>query len=175
MAAFPDSIDRLADASPLVLDAVLRLNRRHERELSGLDGRRLDALIGEAFHATVIGEGAAFLLALDQDAAYDSRNYQWFRWRYPRFVYIDRVAVAAVVRGKGLASQLYRELFEIAGASGHSIVACEVNVDPPNPASDAFHEAHGFKEVGRAALATGKTVRYLVRRLAASRVNQPAR
>jgi len=39
-------------------------------------------------------------------------------------------------------------------------------VDPPNPASDAFHAAHGFSEVGRSAIHGGsKTVRYLSRAL----------
>jgi predicted GNAT superfamily acetyltransferase len=38
-------------------------------------------------------------------------------------------------------------------------------LDPPNPVSDAFHRALGFTEIGRAALANGKTVRYLEREL----------
>jgi hypothetical protein len=43
-------------------------------------------------------------------------------------------------------------------------VVCEVNSDPPNPASDAFHAAMEFSEVGRAAIHHGsKTVRYLAR------------
>ena len=47
-------------------------------------------------------------------------------------------------------------------AAGHARVVCEVNSDPPNPASDAFHAALGFAEVGQAVLATqGKVVRYL--------------
>jgi uncharacterized protein len=40
-------------------------------------------------------------------------------------------------------------------------VVCEVNIDPPNPASEAFHLALGFKEVGQATIHGGtKTVRY---------------
>ena len=36
----------------------------------------------------------------------------------------------------------------------------------PNPASDAFHAAQGFAEVGQAAIHQGsKTVRYLARAL----------
>jgi predicted GNAT superfamily acetyltransferase len=46
-------------------------------------------------------------------------------------------------------------------------IVCEVNLDPPNPASDAFHAALGFAEVGTAVIDNGdKTVRYLSRRLA---------
>ena len=32
---------------------------------------------------------------------------------------------------------------------GHTVLCCEINVDPPNVASDRFHGAFGFEEVGR--------------------------
>jgi predicted GNAT superfamily acetyltransferase len=68
-----------------------------------------------------------------------------------------------VRRGRGHAGLLYADLFDRAG---HSIVVCEVNRDPPNPASDAFHAAQGFAEVGQAAIHQGsKTVLYLARAL----------
>ncbi len=60
---------------------------------------------------------------------------------------------------------LYETLFERARAAGQEQVVCEVNADPPNPASDAFHAALGFVEVGSAPLASGKTVRYFQRML----------
>ena len=42
------------------------------------------------------------------------------------------------------------------------ILCCEVNIDPPNPVSDAFHAFFGFVEVGWAFLPDrGKSVRYL--------------
>ena len=56
-------------------------------------------------------------------------------------------------------------------AAGHERVVCEVNADPPNPVSDAFHAALGFAEVGSARLSgtplssMGKTVRYFSRPL----------
>jgi predicted GNAT superfamily acetyltransferase len=63
-----------------------------------------------------------------------------------------------------VARGLYDELFAAAAHAGHSLIGCEVNVEPPNPISDAFHEALGFAEVGRASLLGGeKVVRYLVR------------
>ena len=44
------------------------------------------------------------------------------------------------------------------------MLVCEVNCEPPNPASDAFHAAVGFTEVARAAIHRGsKVVRYLAR------------
>ena len=146
--------------------AILALNNAHAAELSWLEADELSRLLGEAFHARRIGQAEAFLLAFDQDARYDSPNFLWFRSRYPRFVYIDRVVVAGHARGRGHARRLYAELFEHAARTGHGLVTCEVNSDPPNPASDAFHAALGFSEVGGALMqGGGKSVRYFTHSL----------
>lgn len=151
-----------SDAEP----AVLALNNEHAEELSWLEPPDLSHLIAQAFYARRIGELEAFLLAFDQDADYDSPNFLWFKARYPRFVYVDRVAVAAAARGRGHARRLYHDLFETAVRNGHDIVVCEVNADPPNAASDAFHAALGFSEIGYASIHGGtKTVRYFARSL----------
>jgi uncharacterized protein len=142
--------------------ALLALNNAHARELSWLEPDRLQHLIGETFYARRIGDLDAFVLAFDQDATYDSPNFLWFRARYTRFVYVDRIVVAASARGRGCARRLYRDLFEQAVCAGHDRVVCEVNSNPPNPESDAFHAALGFVEVGSASIHDGaKTVRYL--------------
>jgi uncharacterized protein len=146
--------------------ALLALNNAHAQELSWLEPARLEPMVGQAFLARRIGNLDAFLLAFDQGADYDSPNFLWFRRRYPRFVYVDRIVVAASARGRGGARRLYRDLFEQAERAGHERVVCEVNISPPNPASDAFHVAFGFVEVGAASVHAGsKTVRYLSRRL----------
>ncbi len=144
------------------LDWVLALNREHETELSPLTPARLEELVAAAFYAKAINAEAAFLLAFDQDMDYDSPNFHWFRERLDRFVYVDRITVAPADRGRGLARILYQDLFDTARDRGHPRIVCEVNSDPPNPRSDAFHAALGFREVGRADLADrGKSVRYL--------------
>lgn len=151
------------------LPAILALNNEHAEELSWLEPDRLSELVGRAFYARSIGSMEAFLLAFDQDADYDSPNFLWFRARYPRFVYVDRIAVATAARGRGHARRLYEDLFAAASAKGHDIVLCEVNLDPPNPASDAFHAVLGFSEVGRASIHGGKkSVRYFARPLTAA-------
>jgi len=110
----------------------------------------------------VAGAADAFCIALDQDATYASPNFQWFRARFPRFVYVDRVVVARGAHGRGLGRMLYRALTEAARESGHDRICAEINAVPPNPASDRFHAAFGFTEIGRAELAdSGKTVRYV--------------
>ena len=155
---------RDADAAPALGGA--RAGNAHAVELSWLEADRLTHLLHEAFHARRIGAVDAFLLALDERAEYDGPNYQWFRQRYARFVYIDRVVVACEARGRGCARLHYRDLLRHAVAAGHVLMVCEVNVDPPNPASDAFHAAMGFAEVGEVAIhGRSKTLRYLARQL----------
>lgn len=147
-----------------LMPAALALNNAHARELSLLDAPRLAQLRDRAWYAGAIGELDAFILAFDQACAYDGLNFRWFRDRYPRFAYVDRVVVAGHARGRGLARRLYRAVFDKAAGEGIPLVTCEVNLDPPNPASDAFHAALGFEPVGSAGLG-GKTVRYFARKV----------
>lgn len=144
---------------------VLALNAVHAQETSPLDAAALTALTDAALTALVIDPQAAFLIAFGPTAAYASPNYRWFQARGGAFAYVDRVVVAAHARGRGLARALYDATSAYARDSGLTAIGCEVNLDPPNPASDAFHAALGFEEVGRATLENGKTVRYLSRPL----------
>jgi len=146
--------------------AILALNNEHAAELSWLEPELLSCLLGEAFYTRRIGNLEAFIMTFDQDARYDSPNFVWFRERYPRFVYVDRVVVAAQARGRGHARRLYQDLFGHVERAGHTLVTCEVNTDPPNPASDAFHAALGFAEAGDAVIHGGKkAVRYYIRQI----------
>lgn len=158
----------IADLTPAALDAdparaaaLLALNNAHATELSDLDPSRFRTLVSAAFMAAYAGAGDSLLLAFDQSAQYDSPNFHWFRVRYDRFVYVDRIVVAPHARGRGLARQLYGALCARATAADVRRITCEVNAMPPNPASDAFHARLGFVPVGEAALPGGKTVRYL--------------
>jgi hypothetical protein len=66
----------------------------------------------------------------------------------------------------GRARRLYADLMASARSAGHQVLVCEVNSEPPNPASDAFHSALGFEPIGSAVLTGGaKSVRYLALRL----------
>ena len=154
-------LDSLVDPSP----ELLALNNAHAAELSFLSRQRFATLIGEAFIACRVSQNDALLLTFDQSADYDSPNFLWFRERLKRFVYVDRIVVGPEARGPGLARKLYEHLFERARAGGQQRIVCEVNTDPPNPASDAFHASLGFTEIGSALLSNGKTVRYFSREL----------
>jgi len=152
--------------APANESTVLSLNNRHAEELSWLEAERLSFMLGQAFYARRIGTVEAFIMTFDQDADYDSPNFLWLKQRFPRFVYVDRVAVDEAARGRGHARRFYEDLFEQAKRANHTVVTCEVNAEPPNPASDAFHARLGFHEIGTATIHGGKkTVRYFAREI----------
>ncbi len=153
-------------AEPRLFDQLLALNNAHAAELSPLDAGRLTDLLGQAFLASCVADGEGLMIALDQAADYDSPNFLWFRARYDRFVYVDRVVVSPAARGRGYGRRLYEALFTRARAGGHDRIFCEINSDPPNPGSDAFHHSLGFLEVGAGVIHGGaKSVRYMSRGL----------
>jgi hypothetical protein len=79
--------------------------------------------------------------------------------------------VEQTARGRGHARRLYADLIGKAAAADRNVIVCEVNANPPNPASDAFHAALGFAEVGAASIHGGtKTVRYFARAIASTEV-----
>ncbi|MBB4305361.1 hypothetical protein GGD81_004437 [Rhodobium orientis] len=146
--------------------ALLTLNNDHSRETSALTAAKWHDLISGAFLAGYVPPSSSFLIAFDERADYENPNFSWFADRFPRFVYVDRIVVSAGQKGQGLGRQMYAELFRRAHAADRIVIGCEVNLEPPNPGSDAFHATLGFEEVGRAYLADrSKTVRYLVKRL----------
>lgn len=160
------AIDLIAAQDAGTEAALLALNNDHAEETSFLTKTDWRTLIETAYAATCIDGAAALLIAFDDQAPYDGVNFQWFRARRKNFVYVDRVVVADSHRGRGVARALYDDLFRRMAETGHGALTCEVNINPPNPASDAFHARLGFNEVGRAALHDrGKEVRYLVKDL----------
>lgn len=152
----------IVPADSLDPELLLALNTANQTETSELDADGLRDLLAASWQALAIGRGDALLIAMDQDSAYSSPNFQWFKARYDRFAYVDRIIVGEAARGRGLARRLYEHLFDLARDQGHNRIGCEVNLIPPNPGSDAFHARLGFEEVGQAVLYGGaKTVRYL--------------
>lgn len=138
---------------------VLALNLEAVAMTSPMDAARLRQLDAQAAYHRVVredGEVVAFLLAFREGADYDSPNYLWFAQRYPRFLYIDRVVVAASHQGRGLGAMLYRDLFDFARAADVDTVTCEFNTVPPNEPSRRFHAGFGFDEVGSQWLDDGR-------------------
>ena len=153
-------ITDLADQSP---EALRALNNAFAQETSFLDEADWARLTGMACFRFATSD--AFIIAFDQDAGYDSPNFLWFRDRFERFVYIDRVVVAASAHGQGLGRRLYEKLFDAARAAGFPCVLAEVNTNPPNPGSIAFHAKMGFEAVEDVTWSPEKSVRYFARTL----------
>lgn len=135
------------------LAEVLDLNQANTPHVGDLGADRLAAIVDECSLALVArdedGRLAGFVLVLAPGAAYDSPNYRWFSARYPDFRYVDRIAVDVAAHRSGLGRRLYGAVFDHARDQGAPIVTAEVNVEPPNPVSTAFHTSFGFSEVGR--------------------------
>ncbi|WP_144187001.1 GNAT family N-acetyltransferase [Elioraea rosea] len=141
---------------------MLALNAAHEVETGPLDRAALEAGLARVFHAAVAESRSGFLLAYGPGARLASPNFRWFADRMNDFVYVDRVIVDAASRGRGVARALYKDVADAARRAGYRAVVAEVNIEPPNPGSLAFHDREGFATVGEAFLADrGKRVRYL--------------
>lgn len=138
---------------------ILRLNHEWVHVTSPLDRALLAHLNAHAvYHRVCVLEErvVGFLLALGPGVAYASPNYRWFSERPGGFLYIDRVVVSAERQQAGAGRALYADLFAFAREQGISRLVCEVDVEPLNAASDAFHARWGFAEVGTQWIAEGK-------------------
>ena len=136
---------------PEDLEAVLALNQASIPHLGELTATKLARLVDIASCFLVVERDAAlagFVLAMTPQAPYDSPNFGWFKARYPSFVYVDRIAVSRTHTRGGIGNALYRDVVAHAREVGAPIITCEINTRPPNPLSMAFHDHHGFIEVG---------------------------
>jgi predicted GNAT superfamily acetyltransferase len=139
---------------------VLAWNAANVEVLSPLDEDELVELLGCSESGSVIvhqGRDVGFVITVATEAAYESENYRWFA---------DRIVIDASARRTGLATRVYEEL-EADAAQRVPVFCLEVNVEPPNGPSLAFHAARGYVEVGRH-VANGHVVALFEKDLTAS-------
>ena len=137
---------------------ILALNQEAVHFTSPMDLARLIHLDTQSAYHRVIeldGEVVAFLLALREGADYPNPNYGWFSERLDSFLYVDRIVIASTQQGKRLGQALYDELFAYARQEDIEQIACEFDVEPPNPVSQKFHARYGFSEMGTQWVAGG--------------------
>lgn len=138
------------DAAEADLPDILALNQRFVPHVGDLTLAALQQLTQWASYFRVVRDDTGvvgFLLAMPEGRPYASPNYRWFAERYPRFVYIDRVAIAKSHHRQGLGRRLYEDLHAFA-IKRAPLVACEVNTRPVNEESLAFHARMGYQAVG---------------------------
>jgi len=146
----------LRQITPADHDAVLAWNDANVSLLAPLDEARLVTLLGWCDLGCVItdeGRDVGFVLTFAGGAAYDSPNFRWFTARFAvvgrqAFYYLDRIVVDSSVRRSGIGSRVYDEIEERARSLA-PVMCLEVNLDPPNEPSLAFHRRRGYVEVGR--------------------------
>jgi hypothetical protein len=89
----------------------------------------------------------AFVLCMREGNSYHSENYKYVSELFPRFLYVDRIAVQENFRRKGIAKKIYSKVIST-GKDINLDILCEVNTRPSNEPSLVFHEKMGFEEVG---------------------------
>ncbi len=133
------------------LDSVLALNNNAGLAILPLDAARLRYFYDSAEYFRVAerdGNLAGFLVGFGSDSPHDSSNFAWFRERYPRFLYIDRIVVASRRRGGGVGRAFYADVQSYAELR-YPQLACEVFLDHGADPALLFHGSFGFREVGQ--------------------------
>ena len=133
------------------LDSVLALNNNAGLAILPLDSAKLQRFHAQAEYFRVAerdGNLAGFLVGFGADADHDSSNFAWFRERYPKFFYIDRIVVASRRRGGGVGRAFYADVQSYAELR-YPQLACEVFLDHGADPALLFHGSFGFKEVGQ--------------------------
>lgn len=131
--------------------AVLDWNAVNVELLAPLDEPRLIELCAAADDAAVItheGRDVGFVITFAAGAAVDGPNFAWFSARHPAFLYLDRIVLDSSARRSGVGTRVY-EVLEARAAELGPVLCLEVNIEPPNEASLAFHLGRGFVEVGQ--------------------------
>ena len=141
------------------LEPLLELNQSNLPHVGSITLSDMEHLHHQAIYFRVAefnGQTAGFLIAFDPEADYTSPNFMWFKKRYAVFICIDRIAVAADARRKGIACSVYRDLEHFAAERKIPLMACEYNLRPKNDISRKFHQKYGFNEVGTQETENGK-------------------
>ena len=157
------------DAEARDEDFILALNAACTPAVGDMSAQDYRDITGWA-HRIVIAEAdskpVGFMILIRPGSAYPSDNYGWFEEQFAHQLYVDRIAVGRSARGLGVGRVLYDEALRIAADLGEERVTAEVNEDPPNPESMAFHFKLGFRHLlSRTSPRLGKVVAMLERPL----------
>jgi predicted GNAT superfamily acetyltransferase len=145
------------------LQALLFLNNASVPAVNKLNIEELKSIIAMAekcWIEEIDDEVAAALIVLGPGKAYTSDNYTWLETQFTNYCYVDRIMVNVDYKRRGLGNKLYKEFEKYATHIGTSTLLCEVNIEPPNPQSIAFHMQFGWEPFFEREHGPGKKVQY---------------
>jgi predicted GNAT superfamily acetyltransferase len=140
---------------------IIAINEAGQPGVSSLTPAELSLVRSQAplFEVAEVGRDiVGYLIAYLDTNVYDGEEFNWFKQCYTHFLYVDQVAVAQSARRAGVGAQMYRLLEQRAREQRLASLTCEVNLEPANPVSLAFHTRQRFVEVGTMATSDGRTV-----------------
>lgn len=158
----------IRDAARTDEDFILALNAASTPAVGEMGAQSYRDIAGQAYRVLIAeagGEPAGFLILIRPGSSYPSDNYGWFEEQFDRHLYIDRIAISETVKGQGIGRALYHEALRHAAELGEERLTAEVNEEPPNPQSMAFHERLGFRHLLSRKSRSGKVVAMLERPL----------
>lgn len=168
----------VGDPEPIVIrplvegdrGAVLHLNAANYPAVAPLDSAALEGLLkfeGDHFVA-VDGAGVVvgYLLSFPRESGYDDTEMCALRRLLPEpFIYICQIAIAPEYRRQGLGGAFYQRVEAVGHRRDARILCCDVNTNPPNAASLAFHRRLGFAEIAAGLAGDGRTeIAFLARK-----------
>ena len=145
------------------LGALLVLNNASTPAVNPLTLEELKSILFLSEKCWVVEidrELAAAMIIIGPDQNYSSDNYTWLETQFSNYCYVDRIMVDENHKRKGFGNNLYRELEKYAERKGAHMLLCEVNLEPPNPQSIAFHSQLDWEPFFEREHAPGKKVQY---------------
>ena len=142
-------------------ERVLAINEAGRPGVSPLTLAELTLICAGESHCHVAErepEVIGYVITYTDTDRYEGEEFNWFKHNFARFLYIDQIAIARSARGAGVGAQVYRFLEQRAHKQALTSLVCEVNLEPPNPVSLAFHTRERFVEAGTLATSDGRTV-----------------
>ena len=149
--------------TPHDIEAVLAINNDAVPAVNSLTTNELTDIINFSEKVWVVEERekiVGVLIVLGPGESYGSANYTWLNSQFRNFCYVDRIIIATSGKRNGYGKALYLELEKHAASTGTEVLLCEVNVEPENPQSMAFHASLGWVPFQDREHGPGKVVRY---------------
>jgi len=151
----------IRSALPADIPAIVDINTAGRPGVYPLTPETMAATLTAAPYVMVAeldGLVAGYMIGYTAGDVCEGDEFAWFQARMPPFLYIDQIAVAPHARRMRVGARLYAHAASHECAHAIPALVCDINLDPPNPASLRFHARLGFQEVAVITTHDGRTV-----------------